>query len=490
MAMIVDIKTISEFFTDEKIEINKDKLIERYYSPIFNKDNSVPECAFYPTTTEEISSLVKYFRTIQSINVVIISSQTKPKFLDDTTCSENTVILDLSNMKEIPFIDKRNKVCVIEPGITWEELVPNLKQHGLRPLIPFLPRPGKSALASVLDREPHMIAKKQFDISDPLLCMELVFGNGEIFRTGEAAGPLSIEENRKAGAALTNPLGPGQTDIFRIIQGSKGSFGCVSWISMQCDLIPQQRAFNVIDHDSLEPLFDFIYSSVRKRLIDEVFILNREYLASIIPDLDESPKEFILIYTINGYDVLPGEKIEYQTADVSDILTELTLDINASLSEAISKPIIDIIDGKIKEKHPKIVNGNYSFDLICTSTLNRVDNIYKKVNEIRNKHDISSDAFYVYIQPVIQARAANIEFSFIVNSMQLDSEAFPTKEIEDLCNECAEAIRDNGGFFSRSYRLINKFAFTDKNLVVQESLKKLKRIFDPDNILNKGQLIF
>ena len=101
-----------------------------------------------------------------------------------------------------------------------------------------------------------MIAKKQFDISDPLLCMEVIFGNGEIFRTGEAAGPLSIEENRKAGAVLTNPLGPGQTDIFRIIQGSKGSFGCASWISMQCDLIPQQRAFHVIDHDYLEPLFE------------------------------------------------------------------------------------------------------------------------------------------------------------------------------------------------------------------------------------------
>ena len=74
--------------------------------------------------------------------------------------------------------------------------------------------------------------------------------------------------------------------------------------------------------------------------------------------------------------------------------------------------------------------------------------------------------------------------------MQLDSEAFPTKEIEDLCNECAESISDNGGFFSRSYRLINKFAFTDKNHIIQESLKKLKRIFDPDNILNKGQLVF
>ena len=36
----------------------------------------------------------------------------------------------------------------------------------------------------------------------------------------------------------------------------------------------------------------------------------------------------------------------------------------------------------------------------------------------------------------------------------------------------------------------NDIAFNEKNEVVQESLRKLKNIFDPDNILNRGELIF
>ena len=62
--------------------------------------------------------------------------------------------------------------------------------------------------------------------------------------------------------------------------------------------------------------------------------------------------------------------------------------------------------------------------------------------------------------------------------------------VTNIIKECAEFISNNGGFFSRSYKLINEFAFNDNNLVVQESLRKVKRIFDPDNILNKGELIF
>lgn len=490
--MSIDIDKINKILDDKDITSEKNTLISRYCAPFQGEDCKVPLYAFYPKNVDEISELIKYFRTITDLNVVITSSRTNPKFLDDTIISENTVVLDLSKMKKIPFIDKRNRVCVVEPGVVWTELTARLEEKGLRPLAPFVLRPWKSVLASILDREPHMIPKKQFDISDPLLCMEVVFGNGEIFRTGEAAGPLSIEENRKAGAALTNPLGPGQTDIFRIIQGSKGTLGCVTWISMQCDLIPKKRVIKILNTDNLELLSDFIYQSVRKRLIDEVFILNNNHYNNLFPS-GHVPKKFALIFAINGYEHLPEEKIAYQTADVNEILEGLGLKEYIEKDDHTLGEIENIFDGFTFDPYPKYEPEHIAVDIIYNTTLDRVQNHTDGIEEILKAHNFPFERFYIYIQPVIQARAASIEFTLMADRLDnpyLDSYEFPISKVKEISREIAGYLSEHGGFFSRSYKLINEFAFTEKNQVYQESLRKIKRIFDPDNILNRGQLIF
>ena len=337
-----------------------------------------------------------------------------------------------------------------------------------------------------------MIPKKQFDISDPLLCMEVVFGNGEMFRTGEAAGPQSIEENRKFGGALTNPLGPGQTDIFRIIQGAKGSYGCVSWISMQCDLIPEKRVISFIESDLIEPLNEFLYSTIRKRWIEEAFIINDNLFKATFPSTTGVLEKFILIYAINGYELFPEDKIAYQTASCNEILSEIGLEAKSSIVGITQKDVEPILDGNTVEPHPKYSKKNIAIDLFYNTTLNRLQDHLLGAKEILNKHGFPSERTNIYIQPVIQARAVNVEFSFLADRPNFGgkSQEFALEKVNELAREIAKDLASRGAFFSRSYPLINDLAFSDYNEVFQEGLRKLKRIFDPDNILNQGQLIF
>ena len=338
--MSLNIQKLNDIVDKDSIIADAERLDNVYCTPILDGNSITPKAAFLPKDTEQIKSLLNYFKTVKDINVVVLSSTTSPKFLNDTTSLENTVIIDLHKMKDIIYIDKRNRVCVVEPGVTWAELIPRLKEQGMRPLAPLLPRPGKSALASALDREPHLIPKKQYDISDPLLCMEVVFGNGEMFRTGEAAGPQSLETNRKFGAALTNPIGPGQTDIFRIIQGAKGSYGIVSWISMQCDEIPEIRIVNFIESDIIKPLTEFLYAALRKRWIDEAFIINDSLFKAIFPAASGAIKKYILIYAINGYaDFFPDDKISYQFESCNEILENIGIEANDSVAGITQKDI-------------------------------------------------------------------------------------------------------------------------------------------------------
>ncbi|MFC1946897.1 FAD-binding oxidoreductase, partial [Chloroflexota bacterium] len=70
--------------------------------------------------------------------------------------------------------------------------------------------------------------KYQWDISDPLACVEVIFGSGDEFRTGQAAGPGSVEEQWKVGGIQKAPYGPGVASWHRIIQGSQGTIGIVT----------------------------------------------------------------------------------------------------------------------------------------------------------------------------------------------------------------------------------------------------------------------
>ncbi len=488
--MSINFEKLFEIIDKEKVMTDSDLLRELYCKPILEKISDTPIVSIFPENSDQISKLIQYFRTLNNINVVIISSTTSPKFLNDTVCHDNTIILDLHNMKQIPFINKRNRVCVVEPGVTWAELIPKLKEHGLRPLAPFLPRPGKSVLASVLDREPHLIAKKQWDISDPLLCMEVIFGNGEILRTGESAGPLDIETNKKFGAALTNPLGPGQSDIFRIIQGSKGTYGIVSWISMQCDFIPDKRVIRFIHSDSITTLTEFIYSAVRKRWIDEIFIINDNLLKAIFPSINGNINKYILIFAINGYELFPDDKISYQMECCNEILSKFGLEAKDNISGITQNEIEPLLDGNSIDPHPKFSEMSIALDIFYITTLDRIQTHLKGVENILNNYKFPKDRVNIYIQPVIQARAVNLEFSILADRPDSDKIEHSLEKVRAICKEIGRFAALNGGFFSRSYELINDIAFTDKNQVFQEGLRKLKRIFDPNMILNKGQLIF
>lgn len=488
--MALNIQKLNEIVDKDDIIIDPERLDDLYCKPILDGSAITPKAAVLPKNTEQIITLLKYLRTFKNINVVVISSTTSPKFLNDTVSLENTIIVDLHEMKDIIFIDKRNRVCVVEPGVTWEELIPRLKEQGLRPLAPFLPRPGKSALASTLEREPHLIPKKQYDISDPLLCMEVVFGNGEMFRTGEAAGPQSLETNRKFGAALTNPLGPAQTDIFRIIQGAKGSYGIVSWISMQCDEIPEKRIVNFIESDTIEPLTEFLYTVVRKRWIDDAFIVNNMLFKTIFPAASGDVKKYVLIYAINGYtDFFPDDKISYQFESCNEILRNFGLEAKDSVASITQKDIQPILDGNTVDPHPKYSDKVIAFDVFYNTTLDRLPEHLSSVEGIITKQGFPLERTNIYIQPVIQARSVNVEFSLIADRPDSGNQNFSIDKVKGICKEIAQNVASKGGFFSRSYKLINDIAFS-RDDAFAEGLKKLKRIFDPDNILNKGQLIF
>ena len=156
-------------------------------------EGKTPILVVKPKSVEQIQRIVRLANE-KKISLIPVSSKA-PRFRGDTVPTNNhSVVVDLSGMKKILRMDRRNRVAIIEPGVTFGELREAAAKHGMKVLMPLVPRATKSVLGSYLEREPILIPRYHWDMTDPLLCTEVVFGTGDLFRTGSAAGPGTLEE--------------------------------------------------------------------------------------------------------------------------------------------------------------------------------------------------------------------------------------------------------------------------------------------------------
>ena len=166
--------------------------------------------------------------------------------------------------------------------MTFGELIPAVTKEGLRLNMPLLPRQTKSVVGSMLEREPVIMPKYHWDISDPLACVEVVFGTGDMFRTGAAAGPGTIEEQWAAGGSQKEAAGPGQASWHRLIQGAQGTMGIVTWASLRCELLPSLEEPFLVGSSQVDKLLELVHWLVRLRLVNECLVLNNANLAAIM----------------------------------------------------------------------------------------------------------------------------------------------------------------------------------------------------------------
>ena len=112
-----------------------------------------PGCVVKPTKAEDVQKIIQLANETQTALVSVSSGP--PHFRGDTVPSTGgAVVVDLSQMNKVVFVDRPRRVCMVEPGVTFEDLIPAVTKEGLRLNMPLLPRKTKSVVGSVLEREP------------------------------------------------------------------------------------------------------------------------------------------------------------------------------------------------------------------------------------------------------------------------------------------------------------------------------------------------
>jgi len=462
------------------------EILEDYSKDLSFAEGILPRYVVLGQKTSDVEALLKLANK-DGFSIIPVSSSNPNRYHGDTLPKrENTIILDLSRMNKILNIDRKNRVVMVEPGVTFGQLIPILKKQGVRLLLPLLPRDGKSALTAALERVPTIIPRYHWDSSDPLLCTEVVFGTGDLFRTGTAAGPGTIKQQQKTGQAQVNPMGPTSFSPYRILQGAQGSMGAVTWATLKLELIPSiQKVFH-LQSDNLQDLLDVQYELLKYRLGDEMFILKNLNLASIvkiqssqITELSNSLAKWNLIYILSGRGDLANDKISYQEADINDLIKGLNLDGLKKESPIKDREILSVLNESTAFPWRSRLKGA-SQDIFF---LTNFEGITKYVSIVEK---MAQENLGVYIQALNQGTSYSCEFDLFYDPK--DETVIPS--IKENFIDISSKLIDSGAFFNRPYSLWAEETFANHSEETVVALKKVKKIFDPNNILNPGVLCF
>jgi hypothetical protein len=465
------------------------EVLKKYSSDFSLEPSGAANYLVKPKDAQEVQKIIK-FANEQLMPVVPVSSQVH--FYGATIPKQGGIILDISRMDHILEIDEPNRRVRIEAGVTWEQLTAELKEKGLRMIMPFLPHPGRSVLTDYLERE--VPTNTVYDYGEPMQSMEVVWPTGEIFRMGSASVngyPDSISKG-------ANPSGPG-LDFYRFVQGAQGTLGVVTWTNLKIESIPKMDKILLAPVDDLAYVQEFLYRILPRRVGQECLLLNNNDLAAIIAENGAGDIEkfrsilppWTLIIVVSGLLRRPEEKIAYE----ENFLNQIIKNEFRKISLAESLPGVPGIGRKLLPmlRNPWPAGRTYwkniwkggAQSLFFITRPASTPFYLDIVEEVAARHGYPIGDIGSYIQPIEHNRACQMDFTFFYDPTNNAEKAM----IASLYRTAALSLLDEGAFFSRPYGELASMVY-ERAAGYTEALKRLKKVFDPKNIMNPGKLCF
>jgi len=447
-----------------------------------------PDIVVWPGSDVEVGEVVKYANE-NNIPVIPVSSRTH--VYGSTIPKQGGIIVDLRRMNKILEINKADRLVRFEAGVTWKQLTDTLDKEDMRVVMPLLPRPDSSVLTSLLEREVQ--TSIVYDYGEPTQSMQVVWSDGSLFRLGSG----SVNHFPDSISRGANPSGPG-LDFYRFIQGAQGTMGIVTWISMKIEHKTKIDKIFFAPVDNLDYANNFLHRILPRRVGQECLLLNNVDLAAILTDTQKEYDElaaklppWTLVLTIAGHLRRPEEKIALEENFLKEVLTNeyssMILSDKLAGFPGLGKKVLTLLRNPwpTGKKYWKNNLKGGCQDIFFISRPAKVKDYVAIIDEVAAKNNYPIANIGKYIQPIEHNRASQVEFSFFYNP----ENELEKQQIAQLNREAIVALMDKGAFFSRPYGETAALVY-DRAANYTMALKRVKKVFDPKNIMNPGNLCF
>jgi FAD/FMN-containing dehydrogenase len=443
----------------------------------------------WPTSSEQVSEILK-LSSQKNVPVVPVSSQVH--FNGGAIPREGGIVMDLSKMNKILEIDQDLKKVRIEAGVTWGQLVSELAKQGMRTQMPLLPPANRSVLSDFLDRE--VPTNTVYDYGEPMQGFEVVWPNSDPFRLGSA----SVNGYPDSGSHGGNPSGPGM-DFYRFVQGAQGTMGVVTWTNLKVMFETKKDKIYFVPVDDLAYAQEFLYRILPRRVGQEVVLLNRTDLAAIVAEsfpadfekLRATLPPWTLAIVVSGLSRRPDEKIAYEEKLLKEVVKnefrKLTVEEALPGFPGLGDKMLSLLRNPWPADVPYWKNRwqGASQSLFFIARPEKSQSFVEIVQTVAPKHGYPVADIGSYIQPIEHNRACQVEFTFFYDGADAAAKA----RIAALYKDAARNLMNAGALFTRPYGELAPMVYERAASYVM-GLKRVKKIFDPNNIMNPGNLCF
>ena len=418
-----------------------------------------PDAVLVPENAEQISQIMKIANE-HKINIIPRGAGTN--ICGSSVAREGGVIMAFHRMNKILEIDRESMCAVVQPGVINGDLQKEVAKYNLM----YPPDPA-SMFVSTIGGNVSLNAGGPRGVKygvtrDYLLGLEVVVPSGEIIKTG--------------GKTLKNVSG---YDLTRLLCGSEGTLGIFTKIILRLVPLPPAKTTLQAAYGNLDDAATTVTAIMAAGMVPTTLELMDRTVLDVISDYGgaqfNADAEALLLIEVDGDPDLvntQGKRIEALCREKGAIAVD-----RAHTPEEADKlwQARRTAFGAVASMRPNCIVED------ATVPVKKLPEIIRKVVHLTKKYDL---------QVAVLAHAGDGNLHPLIMTDLRDEEEMGRvdKMLEELC----EAAIRMGGTLSGEHGIgIAKARFMGMEFseISLDLMRGIKRVFDPNNILNPGSFL-